>query len=327
MTDWFTSLVRRSSGSADVLRPRVPALFEPLVPKGSLSFPGTFPPHEHEPGLAQEVVVNEHDGSSRRPGSEPSSPVDSSNYLSRVIMRQVQQDLTTQSAREEAPRPGSRKLDEESLRPSVVSAPLGTPTAPPSVERSAASLANSDTQAEAVESRPLARQAIGRQDMAPTAGAPGPRSPSQLNQMRSTETPMRPVRVRRAGSSDREDLAQNTSSGATPALPEGTSELPSIAQRTQANPIGKGGLLDNHERPSSLIPAVLPARTALRDGFSQSVLTDLHSEPPEPVVNVTIGRVVVQAVLPPTAKAREGTTPSVTSLDEYLRQRSRRAGQ
>jgi hypothetical protein len=46
--------------------------------------------------------------------------------------------------------------------------------------------------------------------------------------------------------------------------------------------------------------------------------------PPAPTIQVTIGRIEVRATPPPAAPARKEQKSAVMTLEEYLRQRSRR---
>lgn len=109
-------------------------------------------------------------------------------------------------------------------------------------------------------------------------------------------------------------------------VPEVDSDLPSKARHLEVPEPAPVPAADEHQREALLIPPAWLAR--LQAEIQRQGDLRRPQKQPEPVINVTIGRVEVYAsapAAPPKPKSKP-KAPGVMSLDDYLNQRKGRGG-
>jgi len=163
--------------------------------------------------------------------------------------------------------------------------------------------------------RRRARRRSGAED-APALSAPLPRPRQEPLQAQVRPAPSRP----------RMGPTPSSEPDGAPAVREPADSPSSRGRRLSAR--------DGPEPADSPAPRPPPTFAAPPSGTTaallappaRAVLAPRAKQPPEPTIQVTIGRIEVRATPPPAPSTRPPTTaPAAVSLDEYLRQRSKGA--
>ena len=314
MSDFLSDLVARSVGSAPVIRPRRPSLFEPLN-----AYTGSF-------GESSPIVLNE-----RQPGAATPGAFEESE----------------ESGRSPAPPEHNRRQDFPAARrriapviPDPVPATAGSPRAgrslpgfeppPPGLD------AAYDSPWESPQPAEYRRVATGREAQTarqpqgslavPEESSPTPvfSTPTSAPLALFSEIARNEKRLRETAASERHPRSL------TAPEPASTNEAqPAITSTRRGSPTGQTaprnlpsslatGTLNTPRTSSPALPAMeLPA--ASRFNFARHIPPAQRLNPPEPTIHVTIGRIDVRAVAPQTSSAKERPASPVMSLNDYLR--------
>jgi hypothetical protein len=295
MSDFLTNLLARNSRSAEVIRPRLPSLFEPLGLAAGLPAMARF-------ALLEENEISE--SPTRPPAARP------------VLTR------------------GPSMADERPSPPRLESRAVVPPSEPdlPGPKRTSPTRTIEPTP-ELV--RPPTRPAFQAFDSPPNPSrAPVPDSPA-LTPARDSSflTPARyPLVVslptRPAGDGENRPREATLADQPSPAAETRTSsrsdrvpfEGPASSRVVSAD--------SPADQISQLVRSILRPHVASRpEGLKQDAAQSRAGRP-EPTVQVTIGRIEVRAAPQQQPSApRERAASPVTGLDEYLRSRQRRAGE
>jgi hypothetical protein len=320
MKDFLSNLVARSIGSAPVIRPRLPSLFEPVTRyAGSLGESSPVVVNER-PSTFEESEWSEQNNASssppeprRRQGPpasdwragaaipDPVPPTAASPRAGRSLPAFPPQPLDLDARREPPQRaeypeiPIVRQAEPARPRESLPAIHEESPPAPVVSAAKSAPLAlfaeiarNEKRLREGVVSEAHPRPLTAPESVANTEAWPSTGSASLQVPEPSATTPAR----------RRSPLHQGT----PPNLPASLG----------------AGPLNTPQTSSRALPAIeLPA--ALRFEFARHIPPLQRPGPPEPTIQVTIGRIDVRAITPQTSSARERPASPVMSLGDYLR--------
>jgi len=327
MKDFLKYLVNRSLGTMPVVQPRVPSLFEPPI-----AYDGSFGEASwgrDESRLEAATLAGYRDGSvenaelnaAAAPGPHPGRellpagegrrlPLSESHFgEAKQIWRPQQTAAMSPSLAEHS---GTREADfaaeipsqGEALESALVSpsrpllkgaGKMGQQSLQPNRKHEAGFSAEIPSQRGALESalvspsRPLVKGAgkIGQQSLQPNRKAEAPSN---------AEHPQRNIRP---------DSFEETYEPTEPP------RMPARAEASRAKPVGKPY-------------ARVEPRVIQRFDFRRHIPPPALPRPADPMVQVTIGRVEVRAVSAQSSRRTESSTSPVTSLKDYLRQRSKR---
>jgi hypothetical protein len=287
MSDFLTNLAVRSAGSAEVIQPRLPALFEPPI-FGSHGAPVFVPEGPREESLAETTRQT------AAPGAVPSEHINglAARARSPVPPPRAEYEADARPAPKlEVPEPVSPLGPPLSLAGEIVLNPAAAHTLP----RFHAARFDSKT---VLSSEAVMREAV-------VAAAPS-RSRKEVGEaMRPPNDSARSYKA--AGEPDVDKgLSGETLRSRGPATPR--IEYPS--------PLSN---LSPQLARSVIEPGVRPRSAVARRRTPSS-----QSSPSEPVVQVTIGRIEVRGTPQQPQAHRERSASPVMSLDEYLRSRAKR---
>jgi hypothetical protein len=309
MSDLLTSLVARNSRSAELIRPRLPSIFEPQGLAAGLPSADRFGASEEIPESFDET-------------SEPNEtpPVRASGPTSAF------------------PRPGRRvepRPVETALAPDV-SGPVDSSLIQSSESRPDPGRSQVGPLVQTVESSPK------------TSRTPVGESSTQTPILRSlTQTPVdglptrNPVRESSSQTPVRETLVATTSKQTARtevdrSRPNASIDWPApAAERRKDSSNGHGPseeppnarILSSNvqaDQISQLVKSIVDRRGASRSPDPNQGARPIRSTQSEPVIHVTIGRIEVRAMPEQGSARRERAVSPVMSLEDYLRSRQKR---
>jgi hypothetical protein len=302
MSDFLTNLIARSAGSAEVVRPRLPSLYEPLRPGharlaelDSASQWAVEAPSE-EAGFEIEPVAHTTEEVRRRPPQRllPTvhagdlAPSPSPNPVRRE--RQFEQKSSTGESREQD---------------QLVSLPTAGAVIPkiPVLETASIAMPQSPS------SQPLHRRERPQSSVAGlTSISAGRTAETKLHPIDAQPQPKSAIQPQAPGAIPRDELKAGVARS-TPSL-DASIARPS-AQADRSPPL-----------PSHVIQPGEAHRFRL-----ETLRVPNHVQNAEPTIQVTIGRVEVRAVAQQAGVVRkERSTPPVMGLDEYLARRAKGVG-
>ncbi len=323
MSNFLSNLVTRSLGTATVVRPRLPSFFEPATPY-ALSLAATPPARDpaardrdrgevfddaEQIPAAQERPASASKGrgeTNAGPGSPPAA---------------VQPPLANEPAREAARR---RLAAVPALRFEGTSREADTAVLP-AVAHASSSEENGWRSAPSAES--AGDEQGSERDAA--YNAPRRRLPADglltpVVRDRSTLHPPAPAMLRTHLQTMKENPERASSS-----LPEAKTDgahrfLEAAEAHTKSAPVEptRTRIRDAAPRTTTAIESSATRRFELARQIPPPPL----ASPPEPTIQVTIGRVEVRAVSEQASKAKERAASPVMSLNDYLGLRSKRGG-
>lgn len=294
MSDFLTDLALRSVGLAETIRPRLPSLFEPPhMDSGWVTRPGLFPSTRDEDLLQQDAS-----------GSVMEAPTDH-----QYAMRQP---------------PVVDLVPPEIDKPETIKARLGHQTRRATVASPTQSLGHfhslSSRRPLDAQHIPVSRPESSFISQSPAEGSLPRFGKVQVDTVRSTIIP--PTDSEREAA----DGIKGLRSDQRP-LPTETKPHFSASQTTtsQTSPTSQTVLPTSSishlasKATRTIEPSLSPGRPAT--GFAAVP----RSNPSEPVIRVTIGRVDVRAVFsdPPVRHAQPRQSKRTITLDEYLKRSSR----
>jgi len=285
MSDFLSSLIERASGRAEIIRPRLPSLFEPVrsVPTPGPPFP------EPDPGdirFEQTVVPEPERPAPSAPPFHPTSP---------PLLANVPEE---QPSKEEPPAPRLKASQRRTGQPapaisdSSAEERASTPPIVPGIARS--------VRAARLDSSPVLPESPPPREDAPVEHAAS-------SVMKPAETAVEPVRPDRS----RVEASQALRPDWAPA------ETSQKTREKDASPVGEQPRLAPLAQPLASLP-----RARRRSRFEPAERLDA-APPSEPIVHVTIGRIEVRAIPQERAAKPERRPSAVMGLDEYLRSRAK----
>jgi hypothetical protein len=295
VSDFLTNLALRSSASADVIRPRLPSLFEPRRPAVGLPTTPSF--------AVEEQTQDTSDGIGQQRDAQTASVRDPSSVGAQQAQHRREPRPVVPSPPADAPVPARAALPPvresqpdlapRQTRPGVQASESGTNS--PQIPVRASHIAT-----EIVASLRQQRDEPGR-------GYALAEAPIQA------ETSVG-ERSHGAVAADSHTTAATTqkSFSDSPARFEAPTAVRMESPRFQV------------DRTSQLVSSIIQARVASHSEDRRRQIPLTRTEQPEPVIHVTIGRVDVRATPQQQPVSRGHSASPVMSLDEYLRQR--RAG-
>jgi hypothetical protein len=301
MSDFLANLAERSAGRAAVVEPRVPSLFEPVAAVGSV-FGGMAarPPMSRNEALLEEIAV------------EIEAPV-----------TQTAEAPPRQPRKATAPRRDSLDLQESPVEredPMPEESPASTPrrSVPPrsrAVQAESASDWDEPTEHETV-----------REVTAP------PRVERVVETVRERVERMTSPVERRPNEPVREPVVAPTASrvDATPRVEPVRAEVKKTAStgiaRPPAPPVEPSrARTDVTERPKALAPLPqVPILPRVERPRPELAPRPIARRAPEPVIQVSIGRIEIRANAPAAAGTRPRTESPVMSLNDYLERTNKR---
>lgn len=310
MSDFLTNLALRSSHSADLIRPRLPSLFESVRPPASLLARPDFSPPESLLETTDDILPRGDPRQVRSKGptliEEPSTqqavktPLSVTQHNSQVLG-----PVPTMGVWSGTPQthhlPGTATTNR---------APAIMPQPPRAPEPAQSSLRSRDSQGDNVQ--PTTRTSLQPLESPPVSSRfTGSLLPANQSERPSLQRPLE------AMAADR-----RTADSAVVARIEKGSPDGHVAYEHKAASRGETPLLraDYNSQPESSIQPRLEARS----GESKNSATSSLSKPSEPSIQVTIGRIEVRATQQQLPAQQERSASPVMSLDEYLRKK--RAG-
>lgn len=315
MSDYLSNLAARSLHGVETVRPRLGSLFEPVRPAGESVAMPDLDAHEGIGflGLERESEPEVPTAPPLRPGARPSP--------------KTVAEVDTQAVTEPA--------EDEALHP-----PVGQPRR--SQQEQAAGPATTDLPPDATGARHVPRPPVGRRS---TIDQSPPRTPSPPAMAGQTQTAPSPLPAPVSPSVLRPAITR-PSAPAAEAFDTETyvAPRPSVGSPMTAPPVRAVAAADGETEPARsnrVVPAATdPAGLPSRRPIAWSVIAQPQvakappaaaSVPPSPAaqaettIQVTIGRIEVRAMPAPATPRSRVSAPPVMSLDEYLRQRDRRA--
>jgi len=289
VSDFLKNLALRSLGSAKVVRPRLPALFEQAQPAaGALFAPGAAMSEKGREQLKEILAERDSDAASASGRASHVSTAELIPAKRRGDESSAQEHPITAPLEPAALLPMAR-LQIPASAPSSSSVPGSSGTHSPSpllepqsdeAERFAIRLSRAGK--DAAGSKPHL------QDSDPASG--GLAEPRLQPPEKKPRLPFSPAQIK----------PQAEHAGAPYSA---AADLPASLRR----------IIESRLAPHTQKPA--PAATSRQGNLS------------EPTIQVTIGRIEVRAAQQPASAAKGRATSPVMSLDEYLRRRSQRGGQ
>jgi hypothetical protein len=321
MSDFLSNLVTRSLDAAPVIQPRLPSLFEPAKPyMGSLAEAS----REREEGL-QEAPA---EPAFEHAGKPPSAP--------RERQATANQARTEGSVSPELPTSASQPF--RAVEPSRGSAVQTPGNVPPQAM-------NEGQRDSAPAVRPAAAQAppdkkpmhfpmppteslidVRPRGRVPDSSAFGRRAPAGdliepvVMPKSAAFVPDRPTDQR---TPTRSEVPERATRNSTPAKTGAPRQFHEAAESHANLPSVESPRLRSEDAAPRTPAAIDPASTP-RFEFARHVPPAPHVSPPEPTIQVTIGRIEVRAVSSQVATPRERPASPVMSLNDYLH--SRRGG-
>jgi hypothetical protein len=321
MSDFLSNLVTRSVEAAPAIQPRLPSLFEPARPYMS-SFAQASQGREEAP---QETPMKSDFEDAGKPPSAPQERrAPAINARAERMVNHESPRLTAQPMHADEPTRGqavrmpdnvspprmggTQRESSPAVQPAVAQSPPGQKPTRLSMPSSESSRGNSrPAQAPSVSAHE--RNAVIGDFVAPAIlPRSSPAVPDQPTPQHSATRSEVPARV-----------TQNSSSPKIETPREFHAKVESHAQ----SPLVESPRLRNEDMASRAQAAIAPA-SAPRFEFARHVPPAPHVSPPEPTIQVTIGRIEVRAVSQQSATPKERTASPVMSLKDYLR--SRRGG-
>lgn len=290
MSSYLNSLVARQLNRDSLVRPRLPALFEPPLWAGSgpsdlraaIELTATIEPPAVEPLEAEASVVVQPE--SRRPINPPS------HLPAPAFPSSIDQDSGT-VYRGRQLTPGTSLSAEPTRNQPGGLNPAGAVPQPPAEifpsSRTQPTSATIKSLAQVPPEKPTVLQQSIRQSSSSL-----PAAAEQQNEARDQATPARPLKTTI-------EVATSIEATEEDVEPKGTSRV---------------------VQPRVLLPA--EHRRAATDSVKH---TQSPMSEPAPVINVTIGRIEVRATTPATPRRQPAAKP-LMSLDEYLQRRTRGGG-
>jgi hypothetical protein len=319
MSDFLLNLVTRSLGAAPLIQPRLPSLFEPAKP-----YIGSF-------GEASDEGEDN--------GREAKSAVESANGQ--------------HAAQQERQAPASRSQTEE----------RGSSESPPPIpQASRAERPKREPAVRTLGAPPVQAMNEGPRESKPSERQPAVRTPAQRTSARlspplaettnddrtsarASVVPAFEKSVPADALTPSESLPQAAASVSRQSAPQHPSKRSEAAVRTALDSIPAkpdaprfSQLTESHTKPSVVAPssmrgdhvavrtpAAMDPTSAPRFDFARHLPPAPHGNPPEPTIQVTIGRIEVRAVpsQAPSSK-QQGPASPVMNLSDYLH--SRRGG-
>jgi hypothetical protein len=334
MSDFLSNLVIRSLGAAPVIQPRLPSLFEPSTPyAGSpAATPGGWDEGRRE--APAETAFEDVEVAPVHAAVDP--------FRVSAAPRRDETPASRGAAHErQAPVVEDRNLRAAATRSAEAGTELEAP--PPVVDPFLAH-------------KPSREPANRRADPVPTPPAlklPAGDfiAPSALQETvatalnRSTAQPQGPAILRtKSENPERASSELREAKTAAPRESHETTEAHAKSVRVELREAKTAAPRESHEttesRPKSVV-RVEPASSRIRDSaprvtaaieppgtprfeFARPVPPSRVASPPEPTIQVTIGRIEVRAVSPQASTPKERPASPVMSLNDYLRQRSKR---
>ncbi len=326
MRDFFTSLALRSLGSAEIVQPRLPALFEPPQPVGSLASEPGIPPQATNQEPLEEIGL---EGDAQM---MPTTKRAANAFLHEPPLRTAEESqprfssilrLAQNVAASNAVLPGSNQEERAAIGPETVVEQPGTisRTAAVRVEPLRIESSNVGTAEPGssrvfrpVVSRPLSRvhpQSNGVEGMA-----------IRFNRMTldaaGGERLLRDAEGLPATATETRDRLAKTERDLP--LPPVDYDRPTTATRAQAR-------YWPAEHSPSTGTLIAPSRVVPHDQIFAPAAPSPRRDSSEPAIQVTIGRIEVRALSQPAPAPRERSGSQVMPLEEYLRRRSRRGAE
>jgi hypothetical protein len=292
MSDFLDNLVARGKGLANVIQPRLPALFEPHRLSGGLfatQILGAGQPEEELPQRADEAEG----GLERRAnaqGAKISDPPLHDVVSARPIF-EVRRTAELQSLEADQPFP----VDGRPQKPFM--SPLRAeqePRSEPKVPR---------TLRLPIQGRGRLSRERERNVIAPAAAPPN-------RSEKNTGDGVNDVAIGRRQDRSETEPALSDSQALTALATTSSTLLPQVSAAISA-PMQQRIL-----QPQAVRGSVISERPG----------TSPRSSPPQPTIQVTIGRIEVRAVPQQSSIPKARATRPVMSLDEYLQRRTKRGG-
>jgi hypothetical protein len=324
MSDFLSNLIGRSAGSLEVVRPRVPSIYEPYRPAGT--FPGTLqkPPavevqSELEVEPEGDATIKPLRQQSPRPRRQPGFRAQQEDMETPARPAHVNDEFHVPDTRPEAAElPVLRVTASE--RKAFPNAPI-----PEQVMASEAGEVADDT---AIVRPSFAPRQNIVSEVLPARGIPSPEAAGASDSgealiHRSTRVPAQPLAGRPPLKPWLRPLVRKEEISIFRAEPDGPAgPVEKEAYAVLQPPVEEPVFHPPVESPVSKSPAAPPAAVPTNRRATEPT-TPLSS--PEPSVQVSIGRVEVRAIFPEPAERRAPvprTRPTV-SLDDYLNRQSR----
>ncbi len=299
MSDFLTSLVSRSLGTAPVVRPRLPSLFEPVAPY--IDQPFAIHADRDEGRKPHRDNAREDAGPSLLQPNERQTPVSKRRSGPRVEPN--------------VPGPLAPLASADQLEPHPVSRRHRNPPAPP------------------------ADSTLRDEQSVPSVITPGehpsqrvPASAKPLPKPLANDVAPQPTVIHSAAQTPAGVVPRMAVPPPAPSPPAPTLNPP-IEARTKASPQpdqtirseAKSSILKTAPPPTRFdsprpIPAVEPRR-APHFEFARHITAPPPVATSEPIIQVTIGRIEVRAVPEKTTTPKERHASPVMSLNDYLRSR------
>jgi len=320
MSDLLSNLVTRSLGTAPVIQPRLPTLFEPAKPYNG-SFGDASDPGEDEVREAESAVEN----AKRQSAAQQDRQAPVSRPPAEERVNPESPPPIPQASRSE------KQKNEPAVRTSGHTPALATYEGPresrPTVRKPAVRTPGQKTSARL--SQPFAEapeeaRTSARASVAPAFEKNVPAGALTASAFLPKSSTFAPTQDEPQHPDERSEAAVPTPLGSTPKRPDAPSQLQQSAESQAKPPVVETPSLESKK------PAVRPATamdptSAPRFEFARHVPPAPHANPPEPTIQVTIGRIEVRAVSSQAASSKQqGTASPVMSLNDYLH--SRRGG-
>lgn len=342
MSDFLSNLLIRSLGAAPVVQPRLPSLFEPSMPHAGplATTPGGWDEGRRE-ALAEaafgdvevapvHAAVDPFRVSAAPRRDEP--PAGRSTAQERQASVVEDRNLLAAAPRSaeagaelEVPPPVAHPFlahepsrEPAKLRANVVSTPLKLPPrdliAPSALPESVSAALNRST------AQPLAPAILRTKRENPERVSSEKReaktaAPRESHDTTEAQTKSERVELREAKTAAPRESHETTESRPKSVRVEPGSQAKSIRVEPASSRIS-----DSAPRATA---AIEPPGTR-RFEFARHIPPARVATPPEPTIQVTIGRIEVRAVSPQASTPKERPASPVMSLNDYLRQRSKR---
>jgi hypothetical protein len=365
MSNFITNLVTRSLGTAPVIQPRLPSLFEP-----SNAYPVALAESHSgweldSPGVADEPAFENADMPPPPPPEKQFSAgkVQTQRTLKPESSLPHTQPLPADPPKREPAIPESQHVpvpaitaisreNHPAARPAALhvlpESKLAAPPRPP-FEFSENTPRTPDAPASKSAPKPSSRALLAQQVLAESNLAP-PRPPFEFsdNTPRAPDVPVSaPAPKPSSGTFVAQTLLPESVAAAD--IPPPMQSHISKSEARQNFPANLARAKTNRSRPfqepaESLVkPAPAPERYPIgqfalrappiveppntrRFDFARYIPPSPHTTPPEPTIQVTIGRIEVRAASPQASAPKERSPSPVMSLNDYLQQRSKRGG-
>lgn len=289
MKDFLSQLIARSTAPALAVRPRLPSRFEASAqPAGIPALPG-----DSTPAAPLETTVGPTRTLRTSPPSDISAQVPSAPAEPDEASTSPSAQTTPPPPQNHAPARATASATVSPAAPAAHSSKLATPVSPalaPANTPATATVRQSPT-AKPLPAKALLQPSFDSGIQSPEPPAPGSVSEAASSTIATSAASPEPVSPKPTASS-------KPSPPASGLRPE--SEIANLSSQTFAPPA----------RPALAVrPASVPAPSAA-------------AAPAQPVVEITIGRVELRAIVTPASPRAVPPTAPKLGLDEYLRQRT-----